>query len=178
MRFPRKPGQRHARCACRRALAEDCLFEVPGAAVYLEGEAEYWYESGATRELVFKNNRFVNCSYIPAWGAAPIVACPKAAHSGGWFFHRRIALEGNSFFCFDERILQLRQTGEICMTDNRYRATRARTRPGRERVMTSRTVAVCGNSTPSGRRRRTKAQARGRRRRARPARKMKGRRSP
>lgn len=58
-------------------------------------------------------------------GAAPIVACPKAAHSGGWFFHRRIALEGNSFFCFDERILQLRQTGEICMTDNRYRATRA-----------------------------------------------------
>lgn len=67
----------------------------------------------------------MNCSYIPAWGAAPIVACPKAAHSGGWFFHRRIALEGNSFFCFDERILQLRQTGEICMTDNRYRATRA-----------------------------------------------------
>lgn len=78
---------------CRSALVEDCLFEVPGAAVYLEGEAEYWYESGATRELVFKNNRFVNCSYIPAWGAAPIVACPKAAHSGGWFFHRRIALE-------------------------------------------------------------------------------------
>ena len=110
---------------CRSALVEDCLFEVPGAAVYLEGEAEYWYESGATRELVFKNNRFVNCSYIPAWGAAPIVACPKAAHSGDWFFHRRVTLEGNSFFCFDERILQLRQTGEICMADNRYHSTRA-----------------------------------------------------
>lgn len=42
---------------CRSALVEDCLFEVPGAAVYLEGEAEYWYDPGATRELVFKNNR-------------------------------------------------------------------------------------------------------------------------
>ena len=34
---------------CRSALVEDCLFEVPGAAVYLEGEAEYWYESRRRR---------------------------------------------------------------------------------------------------------------------------------
>ena len=71
---------------CRSALVEDCLFEVPGAAVYLEGEAEYWYESGATRELVFKNNRFVNCSYIPAWGAVS----SSLASEGGAF--RRLVL--------------------------------------------------------------------------------------
>ena len=154
---------------CRSALVEDCLFEVPGAAVYLvaEGEAEYWYESGATRELVFKNNRFVNCSYIPAWGAAPIVACPKAAHSGGWFFHRRIALEGNSFFCFDERILQLPPDGGDLYAGQPI-SRHARLPAPEGNALRRRGLRLSANSTPSGRRRRTKAQARGRRRRARP----------
>lgn len=104
---------------CKKALVERCLFETSGAAVYLEGEAKYWYESGATRELYFKNNRFADCAYIPEWGGAPIVACPKVRRGGDCFFHRRITLEENEFFCFDERLLQLRQVGEICMKNNR-----------------------------------------------------------
>lgn len=108
---------------CRKALVERCLFETSGAAVYLEGEARYWYESGAAGELTFKNNRFVNCSYIPEWGDAPIVACPKVKGGRGLFFHGCITLEENEFFCFDERLLKLRRVGEIRMRDNRYIST-------------------------------------------------------
>lgn len=110
---------------CKSALVEHCVFETSGAAVYLEGEAEYWYESGAAGELIFKNNRFVNCSYIPEWGGAPIVACPKVKGGEASYFHKYISLEGNEFLCFDERLLQLRQVGKICMKDNRRSSTNA-----------------------------------------------------
>lgn len=174
--FPRKRA-RGMLLTCRSALVEDCLFEVPGAAVYLEGEAEYWYESGATRELVFKNNRFVNCSYIPRGGRPPLSPARRRRIPGGWFFHRRIALEGNSFFCFDERILQLRQTGEICMTDNRYRATRAYP----PRKGTRYDVADCGclrEFHAFRTQEKDESTSAGETQRARPARKMKRRRSP
>lgn len=126
---------------CRNALVRHCVFETPGAAVYLEGEAKYWYESGAVRELILRNNRFVNCSYIPEWGGAPIVACPKVKGGGKCFFHRHITLEGNEFFCFDERLLQLRQVGEICMKNNRFIPTDAY--PPKEGKRFE--IADCGN---------------------------------
>ncbi len=126
---------------CKNALVENCLFETSGAAVYLEGEAEYWYESGAVRELIFRKNRFVDCSYVPEWGGAPIVACPKVTCGEGSFFHGRVVLEENEFSCFDERLLQLRQVGEICMKKNRYIATKTYpTKPGKRFD-----IAECGS---------------------------------
>lgn len=110
---------------CREAVVERCLFETSGAAVYLEGEAEYWYESGAVRELVLRNNRFMNCSYVPEWGGAPVVVCPKVKGGEGRFFHGRLLLEENEFFCFDERLLCLRQVEKICMRNNRFISTDA-----------------------------------------------------
>lgn len=110
---------------CRRALVEDCELQVPGAGIYLEGEAEYWYESGATEEIVLRGNRFVNCSYIPQWGCAPIVVCPKVRLDEGWYFHRRILLERNRFFCFDRRLLWGRGIGALCLTENQCTMTQA-----------------------------------------------------
>lgn len=110
---------------CRRALVEDCELEVPGAGIYLEGEAEYWYESGATEEIVLRGNRFVNCSYIPQWGCAPIVVCLETRSDEGWYFHRRILLERNRFLCFDRRLLWGRGIGALCLTENQYTMTQA-----------------------------------------------------
>ena len=121
----RKNRARGVLLTCREALVENCLFETAGAAVYLEGEACYWYESGATRSLCLQNNRFVNCAYIPAWGAAPITACPKVRSSGGWFFHAKLTIRDNEFFCFDQRVLSLRQVGETRFCNNRRTRTRA-----------------------------------------------------
>ncbi len=109
---------RGALLTCKKAMVDHCLFETSGAAIYLEGEAEYWYESGAFQELTFKNNRFVNCSYITEWGSAPIVACPKVKCGGNRFFHGHILLEGNEFSCFDKRLLKIRGVEEICMKNN------------------------------------------------------------
>lgn len=103
---------------------EEYLFETAGAAVYLEGEACSWYESGATNSIVLKSNQFLNCAYIPAWGQAPVTVCPKTEGDGQWYFHARLNLIGNRFRCFDERILYARQAGRILMSDNRYWRTK------------------------------------------------------
>ncbi len=108
---------------CKNALVEECLFETAGAAVYLEGEACFWYESGAVHSVILKENRFINCAYIPAWGEAPVTVCPKVEKGGEPYYHGSLELLKNEFQCFDERVLYARQVGHILLMDNRYRKT-------------------------------------------------------
>lgn len=139
----RKNRARGILLTSRKAFVEDCIFETAGAAVYMEGEACYWYESGATESVVLKGNRFLNCSYIPAWGEAPVTVCPKVEGNGKWYYHTELKLIENEFYCFDERVLYARRTGQILAMDNRYHRTKAY--PGKEGIRFN--VADCGICT-------------------------------
>lgn len=121
----RKNRARGILLTCRKALVEECIFETAGAAVYLEGEACSWYESGAVGSIVLKRNRFENCAYIPAWGEAPVTVCPKVESDGDWYYHGNLELLKNEFYCFDDRVLYARQIGCILITDNLYYRTGA-----------------------------------------------------
>lgn len=116
----RKNRARGVLLTCKKALVEECFFETAGAAVYLEGEACSWFESGATGSVVLRKNRFLNCAYIPAWGEAPVTVCPKVESSGEWYYHGKLELLENEFQCFDERVLYARQIRQIQVMDNRY----------------------------------------------------------
>lgn len=119
----RKNRARGILLTCRSALVEDCIFETAGAAVYLEGEACFWYESGAVHSVILRGNRFLNCAYIPAWGEAPVTVCPKVESSGEHYYHGNLELQKNEFQCFDERILYARQIEDILVMDNIYSKT-------------------------------------------------------
>ena len=121
----RKNRARGILLTCKKALVEDCVFETAGAAVYLEGEACSWYESGAAGSVVLKANRFMNCAYIPAWGEAPVTVWPKVESSEEWYYHGRLELLQNEFYCFDERVLYARHIGDILLVDNLYYDTAA-----------------------------------------------------
>lgn len=121
----RKNRARGVLLTCRNALVEDCVFETAGAAVFLEGEACSWYESGAVSSIVLKENRFLNCAYIPAWGEAPVTVCPKVEGNGKGHYHKNLELIKNEFYCFDERILYARRIGHILIKDNKYDRTLA-----------------------------------------------------
>ncbi|MDE6203369.1 MAG: hypothetical protein K2G19_07820, partial [Lachnospiraceae bacterium] len=136
----RKNRARGILLTCKKALVEDCLFETAGAAVYLEGEACSWYESGATDAIILKSNHFLNCSYIPAWGEAPVTVCPKTEGDGQWYFHASIKMINNIFYSFDDRILYARQAGQILAKDNRF--YRTKDYPGREGMRFD--IANCG----------------------------------
>lgn len=121
----RKNRARGVLLTCKKALVEDCVFETAGAAVFLEGEACSWYESGAVDSVVLKENRFINCAYIPAWGEAPVTVYPKVEGNGKEYYHKSLELLGNVFYCFDERILYARQIEHIIIMNNKYFKTKA-----------------------------------------------------
>lgn len=119
----RKNRARGILLTCRNALVEDCVFETAGAAVFLEGEACDWYESGAVSSIILKNNIFLNCAYIPSWGEAPIVVCPKVEKNKIRYYHGKLELLKNEFYCFDERVLYARRIGHVLIKENKYYQT-------------------------------------------------------
>ncbi|WP_312642651.1 right-handed parallel beta-helix repeat-containing protein [Hydrogenoanaerobacterium sp.] len=107
-------------------LVEENLFQVPGAAILLEGDANNWFESGMTQNIVISGNTFDNCSYVPDWGNAPIQATPRYQKTvPNRFYHQSLTLDRNRFLCFDDRLLHLENVGRFCFTHNTVQKTTA-----------------------------------------------------
>lgn len=111
---------------CEKVVVRDCVFETAGAAIYVEGEAQYWFESGCTSMIEIVGNVFRNCSYVSDWGFAPININPHVKHeSGDWYFHADVNIHDNTFECFDERLLYVRNVGKLSFLNNITRHTTA-----------------------------------------------------
>lgn len=81
-----------------RMLVENCTLENPGAGILIETSGE-WCESGAIKDLVIRNNTFVNCAHTSSWGKANIIARPDLLNPEKRTvpFHGSITVEGNTF---------------------------------------------------------------------------------
>lgn len=54
-------------------VIEDNYFHIAGAAILIEGDANYWYEQSGVRDVVIRRNLFENGNYgSPGWGSACI----------------------------------------------------------------------------------------------------------
>ena len=61
-----------------KVVVRNNRFQTPGAAVLIEGDSNYWFESGATRNILIEENEFDNCAYVSGWGMAPVQVSPSA----------------------------------------------------------------------------------------------------
>lgn len=105
-------------------VVENNIFNVPGAGVLIEGDANYWFESGATKNIVIKNNIFDNCSYVEAWGKAPIQVTPGVRQSlEKEKYHKNLIIENNVFNCFDERLIYAHNIENIEFKNNTINLT-------------------------------------------------------
>ncbi|RED26396.1 hypothetical protein BD847_0314 [Flavobacterium cutihirudinis] len=84
------------------------VFETSGSAILIAGDANYWYESGAVKDITIKNNEFrfpCNSSYYQFCEAIisiyPEIPAPNAMQP----FHKNIKIENNSFNPSDYPIL-------------------------------------------------------------------------
>ncbi|HEV7301509.1 MAG TPA: right-handed parallel beta-helix repeat-containing protein [Tepidisphaeraceae bacterium] len=89
-----------------RVLIEDNYFHTPGPAVLITGDANYWFESGAVRDVTIRNNEFDNCNY-GVWGTGAIEFHPevKPEHRNDRPYHRNVTIEDNRFIAFDPRLV-------------------------------------------------------------------------
>lgn len=107
-----------------KVVIEDNYISTPGAGILIEGDANYWFESGATNDLVIRNNTFNNCAYVTGWGRAPIQITPVVKESDGMGeYHKSIRIEGNKFNCFDERLIFARNIENVVFTQNQVTKT-------------------------------------------------------
>lgn len=70
-----------------------------GTALLIEDDCNFWFESGYTNEIVFRNNEIINCDYAKMWQGAPTIRyTPKVMNeSSTEFVHGKLTLVNNAF---------------------------------------------------------------------------------
>ncbi|MFA5688194.1 MAG: right-handed parallel beta-helix repeat-containing protein [Kiritimatiellales bacterium] len=129
-----------------KVIIENNRIESSGAGIKISGDANYWFESGAVRDVLIRNNEFGDCCYgIPEWGRAVIDINPEIAvpEKNPECFHRNIRIENNQFFSFDTGILFARSVDGIRFAGNTIRRTESYPPLGRMRAML--TFEACRN---------------------------------
>jgi hypothetical protein len=101
-------------------------FHTPGAALLIAGDANYWFESGAVRDVPIRGNTFENCNH-GVWGRAAIEINPEIAepHQAASRYHRNIRIEDNTFHAFDGRLIFAQCVDGLAVRGNRVVASRA-----------------------------------------------------
>lgn len=109
-----------------KVLVENNRIESSGAGIKISGDANYWFESGAVRDVTIRNNEFGDCCFgAPEWGRAVIDIDPEIFNPWGNLkcFHQNICIENNRFFTFDIGILFARSVDGIAFKNNTVRRT-------------------------------------------------------
>lgn len=70
-----------------------------GPALLIEDDCNFWFESGYTRSITFKNNVVDACEYASMWETAPIIRCtPKVMNEKSTeFVHQKLIIANNTF---------------------------------------------------------------------------------
>ena len=107
-----------------RTVISGNYFNTSGGAILFESNGEYWFESGATNDVVITGNFFDNCHY-GSWSRAVIDAVPRAKAEDGRFFHGRIEITGNRFVSCHAAPIKLDNVSEVIVRENLLEDTSA-----------------------------------------------------
>jgi hypothetical protein len=90
-----------------KTVFEENYFHTAGAAILIEGDADFWYEAGAVEDVLIRRNQFDCCNY-GVWGRATIDINPGVTleERPRQRFHRNIRIEDNEFRTFHSQLLR------------------------------------------------------------------------
>lgn len=80
-------------------IENNMFYKLWGPALLVEDDCNFWFESGYTKEIIFRNNRVISCDYAATWETAPVIRySPKVMNeASAEFVHGKLTLVGNSF---------------------------------------------------------------------------------
>ena len=75
------------------------FFKLWGPALLIEDDCNFWFESGYTKDIVFRNNVIDACDFGPTYDGAPVIRyTPKVIKENSKeFVHEKLILENNIF---------------------------------------------------------------------------------
>ena len=102
-------------------LVENCDFSSMMAGIRICGDANWWYESGNTRNVTIRNNSFTDGGLGGGQPQAilqidPVI--PKESRSRDFFFHDSIVFSGNTVRTFDSQVIYGLSTENLVISDN------------------------------------------------------------
>ena len=110
-----------------KVVIEKNLFRTAGAAILIEGDTDVWFESGANRNVLIRDNVFEDCLTSGCetgnrweWGEAIITITPsqKPDSVESEPYHRNIRIEGNTFKTFDLPLVRARSVRGLAFKNN------------------------------------------------------------
>ncbi|WP_158275248.1 right-handed parallel beta-helix repeat-containing protein [Pedobacter sp. HMWF019] len=105
-------------------IIENNYFNTAGAAILIEGDLNYWFESGANRNVLIRNNVFEDClTSGPEWGEAVITITPSIKAKHQFPYHQNIKIRNNIFRHFDRALLFARSVQNLSFTNNKVYKT-------------------------------------------------------
>ncbi|HIY13945.1 MAG TPA: right-handed parallel beta-helix repeat-containing protein [Candidatus Alistipes cottocaccae] len=106
-----------------RVVIEDNYFSSMMAGVLIAGDANSWFESGSVRDVLIRNNTFVN---FGTGGENPQSVLqispeiPTAGRNGDFRYHGRIVFTGNTVRTFDSQVIYALSVDRLEITGNRF----------------------------------------------------------
>lgn len=107
----------------KKALIEDCVFYNSAQGVFVNGETEYWHESGSLTDLTVRRNKFENCNYC--YGEHAVEIRPQYDRTGGGKFHSGIKIYDNEFLTFTGGAIAVSDSENIEVKGNKIIVTDA-----------------------------------------------------
>lgn len=104
-----------------KVLIENNYFRTAGAAILIEGDTNYWFESGGCENVKICNNIFEDCfTSGPEWGQAVITVTPsyKPVSNTDYCYHRNISIENNIFKHYDYALIYARSIRNLQLKNN------------------------------------------------------------
>ncbi len=106
----------------KRVVCENNLFDhTHGTAILLCGDCNGWFETGACREVIIRNNHFVNAltaNYQFTNAVISIYPEIPGLERQEKFFHSGIVIEDNTFEMFDSPIVYAKSTDGLIFRNN------------------------------------------------------------
>ena len=111
----------------QKVVIEDNYFRNAGTAILIEGDMDFWYESGAHADFTIRNNVFENCLSSGCstgdrwqWGEAIITIAPshRPKNEKSEPYHKNIRIENNVFKTFDIPLVHARSVRGLTFKNN------------------------------------------------------------
>lgn len=97
-----------------------------GPALLIEDDCNFWFESGYTEDIIFRNNIVASCSYASMYEAAPVIrVTPKVMDEASReFVHRKLTIGNNTFLnpVTGRHTIRLEYIEEVNIIDNTFDA--------------------------------------------------------
>lgn len=107
----------------KKVVCEDNLFDhTHGTAILLCGDCNGWYETGACKKVLIRNNTFINALTANYQFTNAVISIypeiPDLASQSN-YFHSGITIEGNTFHTFDAPILYAKSVDGLIFKNNK-----------------------------------------------------------